>query len=122
MRAFSRGAIALLGVSVLAAGHSPVIAEGVYQTGTASYYWQPQPLASGGVFDPTALTAAHKTLPFGTKVRVTNLRNGKAVTVTINDRGPFSKDRIIDLSSAAAEAIDMKAQGVVPVQIAVLAN
>ena len=55
-----------------------------YQSGKASYYWQPQKLASGGNFNPNAMTAAHKTLPFGTKVRVTNQRNGQSVVVTIN--------------------------------------
>jgi len=90
------------------------------QSGMASYYWQPQKVASGGWFNPNAMTAAHKTLPFGTKVRVTHVGNGKSVTVTINDRGPYVKGRIIDLSSAAAGAIGMKGQGVARVQLAVL--
>lgn len=89
-------------------------------SGKASYYWQPQALASGGRFNPNALTAAHKTLPFGTKVRVTNRNNGKSVVVTINDRGPYVAGRIIDLSKAAAYAISMQGSGVVPVQVAVL--
>ncbi len=89
-------------------------------SGMASYYWQPQRVASGGWFNPNALTAAHKTLPFGTKVRVTNKRNGRSVTVTINDRGPYVKGRVIDLSSRAAGVIGMKGAGVVPVSIAVL--
>lgn len=88
--------------------------------GLASYYWQPQRVASGGWFNPNALTAAHKTLPFGTRVRVTNERNGQSVDVTINDRGPYIAGRVIDLSSAAAGAINMKGAGVVPVRIAVL--
>jgi len=79
-------------------------------SGKASYYWQPQRVASG----------AHKTLPFGTKVRVTNRNNGKSVVVTINDRGPYVAGRIIDLSKAAAHAISMQGSGVVPVQVAVL--
>lgn len=91
-----------------------------YQGGMASYYWQPQRVASGGWFNPNAMTAAHKTLPFGTKVRVTNNRNGQSVVVTINDRGPYIAGRVIDLSSAAAGAINMKGAGVVPVSIAVL--
>jgi rare lipoprotein A len=91
-----------------------------YQGGMASYYWQPQRVASGGWFNPNAMTAAHKTLPFGTKVRVTNNRNGQSVVVTINDRGPYVAGRVIDLSSAAAGAINMKGAGVVPVSIAVL--
>lgn len=66
------------------------------------------------------LTAAHRTLPFGTKVMVTNLKNGKSVIVRINDRGPFVRGRIIDLSYAAARMLDMVGQGVVPVRIEVL--
>lgn len=89
-------------------------------SGKASYYWQPQKVASGGWFNPNAMTAAHKTLPFGTKVRVTNMNNGKSVTVTINDRGPYIAGRIIDLSKAAAHSISMQGSGVVPVKVAVL--
>ena len=91
-----------------------------YQSGMASYYWQPQKLASGGWFNPNAMTAAHKTLPFGTKVRVTNKHNGQSVVVTINDRGPYIGGRVIDLSKAAAGAINMQNAGVVPVNVAVL--
>jgi rare lipoprotein A len=93
---------------------------GATSSGQASYYWQPQKLASGGTFNPSAMTAAHKTLPFGTKVRVTNQRNGQSVVVTINDRGPYVAGRIIDLSSGAAGVIGMKQAGVVPVKVAVL--
>ncbi len=88
--------------------------------GLASYYWQPQRVASGGWFNPNAMTAAHKTLPFGTKVRVTNLNNGKSVVVTINDHGPYVAGRIIDLSKAAAHSISMQGSGVVPVNMTVL--
>jgi rare lipoprotein A len=89
-------------------------------TGQASYYWQPQRVASGGWFNPNAMTAAHKTLPFGTKVRVTNQRNGRSVVVKINDRGPYVKGRIIDLSKAAAHSIGMQNSGVAPVSLEVL--
>lgn len=89
-------------------------------TGQASYYWQRQRVASGGWFNPNAMTAAHKTLPFGTRVRVTNNRNGRSVIVKINDRGPYVKGRIIDLSKAAAGAIGMQGAGVAPVTIEVL--
>jgi rare lipoprotein A (peptidoglycan hydrolase) len=89
----------------------------VDSSGLASYYWQPQRVASGGWFNPNALTAAHRTLPFGTRVRVTNVRNNKSVIVTINDRGPFIRGRIIDLSLAAAKVIAMTKSGVVPVKI-----
>ena len=87
------------------------------QSGMASYYWQPQKVACGGRFNPNAMTAAHKTLPCGSKVRVTNNRNGKSVVVTINDRGPFIKGRIIDVSLAAARQLGMTGSGVVSVTI-----
>jgi rare lipoprotein A len=91
----------------------------VYQSGVASYYWQRQRVASGGWFDPKALTAAHKTLPFGTKVRVTHARSRRSVVVTINDRGPYVPNRVIDLSLAAASALGMTGSGVARVQLAV---
>lgn len=93
---------------------------GASYSGQASYYWEPQALASGGRFNPNAMTAAHKTLPFGTKVRVTNRNNGESVVVTINDRGPYVGGRIIDLSKAAAHAINMQNAGVAPVTVTVL--
>jgi rare lipoprotein A len=93
---------------------------GPIETGKASYYWQPQRLAGGGWFDPNAWTAAHKTLPLGTRVRVTRTDNGNTVDVTINDRGPYIAGRIIDLSRRAAQAIDMTERGVVPVKVAIL--
>lgn len=96
------------------------VASGGGSHGIASYYWQPQRVASGGYFNPNALTAAHRTLPFGTKVRVTNKRNGKSVVVTINDRGPFIKGRIIDLSKRAAGVIGMQGAGLAPVSIQVV--
>jgi rare lipoprotein A len=86
----------------------------------ASYYWQGQMTASGARFNPGALTAAHRSLPFGTRVRVTNRSNGRSVVVVINDRGPFVGGRIIDLSRAAAQAISMTGAGVAPVSLEVL--
>jgi rare lipoprotein A len=86
----------------------------------ASYYWQPQRVASGGWFNPSAMTAAHKTLPFGTKVRVTNVHNGRSAVVTINDRGPFVAGRVIDLSRAAASAVGMISSGLARVRMEVL--
>lgn len=91
------------------------------QTGKASYYadkFDGRKTASGEIFSQKKLTAAHRTLPFGTMVTVKNLANGKSVTVRINDRGPFAGNRLIDLSRAAANAIDMVKQGVVSVEIA----
>jgi rare lipoprotein A len=90
------------------------------QTGVASYYWQPQRLASGGRFNPNAMTAAHKTLPFGTRVRVKHLSNGRSVEVVVNDRGPYVAGRIIDLSKAAAGQIGMTGQGVARVSMTVI--
>ena len=88
--------------------------------GLASYYWQPQRTAAGGWFNPNALTAAHRALPLGTRVRVTNLRNGRSVIVRINDRGPYIRGRIIDLSRRAATIIRMRKAGVVPVHVKIL--
>ena len=76
--------------------------------------------ASGEMFSPNKHTAAHKTLPFGTKVKVTNLKNNKSVNVVINDRGPFIKGRVIDLSRAAAKAIDLMGTGTSNVSIKVI--
>ncbi|WP_291012447.1 septal ring lytic transglycosylase RlpA family protein [Hydrogenophaga sp.] len=86
--------------------------------GLASWYgekFQGRRTASGERFDMNALTAAHPSLPFGTRVRVRNARNGREVEVRINDRGPFTGKRIIDLSRAAAQAIDLVQAGVGPV-------
>lgn len=88
--------------------------------GVASYYWQPQRVASGGWFNPNAMTAAHKTLPFGTRVRVTHAANGRSVIVRINDRGPYIRGRTIDLSRAAASIIGMTGQGVARIRMEVL--
>jgi rare lipoprotein A (peptidoglycan hydrolase) len=90
------------------------------QTGVASYYSRPQRVSSGGRFNADAMTAAHRTLPFGTRVRVTHASNGRSVDVRINDRGPFTGGRIIDLSRAAAQAIGMAGQGVARVRVTVL--
>ena len=90
------------------------------QRGKASYYadkFQGRKTASGEIYDKNKLTAAHRSLKFGTLVRVTNLFNDKSVIVRINDRGPFVESRIIDLSYAAAKKIDMIDQGVAEVLI-----
>lgn len=90
--------------------------------GHAVYYSDPQATASGERFDPKKLTAAHRDLPMGTIVRVTNKRNGKQVVVRINDRGPYGKDRrrIIDLSKAAAKELNFLKAGWTEVTIEVL--
>jgi rare lipoprotein A len=93
------------------------------QTGRASWYGQAhqgQLTASGERFDMNALTAAHPTLPFGTRLRVVNLDNDREVVVRINDRGPVVPGRIIDLSYAAARVLGAVGAGVVPVRLTVL--
>jgi len=90
------------------------------EVGIASWYgptFHGKSTANGEIYDQNELTAAHKTLPFNTVVVVTNLENGKTVTVRINDRGPYASNRIIDLSRAAAERIDMIGPGTVQVQL-----
>lgn len=90
------------------------------QVGVASWYggkFHGRKTASGQVYDMNRMTAAHRTLPFGTKVEVTNLRNGRSVVVTINDRGPFIKGRIIDVSRRAAGKLGFRNQGVAKVRV-----
>ncbi|HEV8147234.1 MAG TPA: septal ring lytic transglycosylase RlpA family protein [Bryobacteraceae bacterium] len=92
------------------------------ETGVASWYGNPyhgRRTASGEIFDMERLTAAHRTLPFQTEIEVTNLDNGKRVNVRITDRGPFTKGRILDLSRAAARAIDMIGPGTARVRLKV---
>lgn len=95
--------------------------QGHHQTGIASVYSTESGsgTASGQRLNPHALTAAHRSLPFGTKVKVTNKRNGKSVVVSINDRGPFVRGRVIDLTPAAASAIGM-GWGLAPVELEVV--
>lgn len=89
------------------------------EVGLASWYGEPhhgQPTASGEIFDMEQLTAAHRTLPFGTRLRVVNLENGRIVQVRVNDRGPYLDGRVLDLSRGAARALAMVERGVVPVR------
>ena len=99
----------------------PVEAPGtLVATGRASYYgerFRGRRTASGERFDPDALTAAHRRLPFGTRLRVTNVRNGRSVVVRVNDRGPFHGARVLDLSRAAARRIGMVRSGTARVRI-----
>ncbi|SDF23657.1 septal ring lytic transglycosylase RlpA family protein [Chitinophaga filiformis] len=92
----------------------------ITENGKASYYadkFEGRKTASGETFHQNGLTAAHRTLPFGTKVKVINISNGKSVTVRVNDRGPFSQGRVIDLSRKAAKRIGMLSTGVAVVEI-----
>jgi rare lipoprotein A len=90
------------------------------QVGMASYYKSGRVTANGERFNPRGLTAAHRTLKFGTRVRVTNLRNGRSVVVRINDRGPFIRGRIIDLAYGAASVVGLQRSGVAKVRVTVL--
>lgn len=107
------------------AAHGAVHAVRVVEVGTASFYgpgFAGKRTANGERFDPSALTCAHRTLPFGTRVRVTNLSNGRSVIVRVNDRGPFHGHRLIDLSEGAARRLDMIRSGTVRVRVEVLAD
>lgn len=98
----------LLAVTMFAGFSSNTNASSSIQTqGLASFYWQDQKTANGEQFNKHDLTAAHKTLPFGTLLKVTRVKTGKSVVVRINDRGPFIKGRIVDLSLAAAREIGL---------------
>ena len=96
---------------------------GPTEVGVASYYSHPfhgRRTASGTIYDHSEMTAAHRTLPFGTRVRVTNLRNGRNVVLTITDRGPYANDRIIDVSRRAARKLGFWRRGVTRVRVEVL--
>ena len=121
----------MLGLSALAVGCATAkrssgeapLEPGRPVVGMASWYGrqhQGRATSSGEPFDMNQLTAAHRTLPFGTRVRVTNLDTGKIVVVRVNDRGPFAASRIIDVSFAAAKALGMVGAGVARVEIVVL--
>ncbi len=110
---------------VLLAGPAPAAADGRdgTQIGLASWYgdWHHGRLTASGVpFDMHELTAAHRWLPFGSRVRVTDLQTGRSVEVTITDRGPYVEGRIVDLSYAAARRLQAVERGVVPVQLSVV--
>ncbi|MBO3275078.1 septal ring lytic transglycosylase RlpA family protein [Pseudomonas schmalbachii] len=110
-----------IALAVLITGCAGQIGDSSYdETGKASFYGSRHAgkrTASGERYSPSALTAAHRDLPFGTLVRVTNLKNDRSVVVRINDRGPFVRGRIIDVSRRAADAIGMTRSGVVPVRV-----
>ncbi|QJQ96952.1 septal ring lytic transglycosylase RlpA family protein [Halomonas sp. PA5] len=117
-------ALALSGCAGRDGGQRAVTQGGGYaasEEGLASFYadrYQGRRTASGERFDQHSLTAAHRSLPFGTQVRVTRLDNGRETLVRINDRGPFVRGRVIDLSRRAAQELDMIGSGTAPVRIA----
>jgi rare lipoprotein A len=88
--------------------------------GIASFYAHGTQTASGEKFDPTDLTAAHRTLPFGTRLRVTNVATGQSVTVRVNDRGPFIPGRVVDVSQSAAETLGLVGRGIAKVKLDVV--
>ena len=95
----------------------------LYETGMATYYsakTHGRMMANGTRYDKNELFCAHKKLPFGTRIRVVNKKNGKEVIVDVRDRGPFAKGRVIDLSNKAAAQLNMISDGVVPVELWVL--
>ncbi|KJZ00686.1 septal ring lytic transglycosylase RlpA family protein [Pseudoalteromonas ruthenica] len=121
-----RSAIAVVLLVVLSgcANHLPA-EKGAVQQGLASYYhdkYHGRTTASGERFEQTALSAAHRNLPFGSKVKVTNINNGRSVVVRINDRGPFVSGRIIDLSRRAFTHISNLSAGVIAVEVEVLSE
>jgi rare lipoprotein A len=114
--AFTAGSAIAEPIEARRVGGEPV----VVQQGDASYYhdkFQGRETATGETFSQDKLTAASKDLPLGTKVKVTNEENGKSVTVRVNDRGPYVDGRVIDLSKKAADKLDIKKDGVAPVEV-----
>ena len=108
-----------------AASTPPAASSPLVLTGQASWYGEPhhgQKTASGETYDMRQFTAAHRTLPMGTRLVVTNLRNGRSVEVRVNDRGPVATGRIIDLSYAAAEELGALSDGIFPVRIRVVST
>jgi len=129
-RRYRLAGLGLVALALAAAGCAatkasrPAAAPGTRIVGFASWYGerhQGRATASGEVFDMNKLTAAHRTMPFGTRLRVTNLENGRSVVVRVNDRGPWVNDRVLDVSRAAARTLGMTGDGVTRIEIVVLA-
>jgi rare lipoprotein A len=102
------------------ASHRPAAEIRTASQGVASFYTEGTQTASGEKFDTHDLTAAHPTLPFGTKLRVTNVASGRSVTVRVNDRGPFVPGRVVDVSYSAAETLGMVGSGIAKVKLDVV--
>jgi rare lipoprotein A len=118
-----RCGLAIFCAATILLSTSPTIAGGFDQVGKASWYgkkYHGRTTANGERFDMNALTAAHKRLPFGTKVRVTNLSNKRSLVVRINDRGPFAGGRIIDLSRRAAGILGFQQRGIARVRVQIV--
>ncbi|MCR9237806.1 MAG: septal ring lytic transglycosylase RlpA family protein [Alphaproteobacteria bacterium] len=113
-------AYGLMMLAMLGLNTTPAEAASPTQCGKASWYALYSRTASGEMMNPNLLTAAHRYLPFGTRVQVTNVKNGKSVVVRINDRGPFIKGRVIDVSKGAARKIGMVRSGVAQVKVTAL--
>lgn len=116
-------AVLLSAAVALSSCSSPVVKAGATQEGLASFYgkeFNGRKTSSGEIFDMYKMTAAHRTYPFGTIVRVTNLKDGSQVDVKVNDRGPVKPERIIDLSYSAAKSIGLDKLGLVRVRLEVL--
>jgi len=112
------GTVVLVAAAVLFSLYGPY-----YETGIASWYgpgFDGNLTANGEIYDMNGISAAHKTLPFGTIVRVVDLDTGRSIVVRINDRGPFVEGRIIDLSKGAAEKLGMVERGIIPVGLRVV--
>ena len=116
MHKLTSGTVALLAALSILAPVQPASA----QCGSASWYAMTSRTASGERADPNTLTAAHRTLPFGSKVKVENLKNGRSVVVRINDRGPFTGGRVIDVTRAAANSLGFVRAGTAKVRLTVL--
>ena len=106
--------------AITAAGLQPSDVQAASQCGKASWYKYGSRTASGERMNTNVLAAAHRSLPFGTKVRVDNLDNGRSVVVRINDRGPFVRGRVIDVTRAAAQQLDFLGSGVTQVRLTVV--
>ncbi len=118
---FSVKTAALAAAALVTTLMAPVPATALSQTGIASYYgtkFHGRRTASGERFNNGAMTAAHRSAPFGSHLKVTNVANGRSVVVRVNDRGPFVRGRIVDLSQSAARQIGMKGRGLTRVRLA----
>ena len=121
----SGGCLASSTTATIATGEPPRRPAPVTMTGRASWYGEPHHgrlTASGEAYNMNAMTAAHPSLPFGTRLRVVNLQNDREVEVRINDRGPATPGRVLDLSYAAARALGAVGSGVIPVRMTVLSS